>query len=252
MLAQLLGLPEHPLVTFAGLVVGGLLLFLTFASISYWYFFKFRKDRYHPTYREDKKENRRALKWSVLSIVGNAVLTTPFHLAIAYGYSEIYWDPLEHGVGWLFISAGLYLVITETAIYWIHRALHWGPLYDYIHGPHHSFRVPNSYAGVAFNPLDSFAQALPHHLAVFFFPVHIGVYLGFVTFVTLWAVMIHDRVSFVRWAGINFTGHHTLHHWYGDYNYGQFFTFWDRIGGTYKNPDDPEVQADVPEGVLSR
>ena len=62
MLAQLLGLPEHPLVTFAGLVVGGLLLFLTFASISYWYFFKFRKDRYHPTYREDKKENRLGLR----------------------------------------------------------------------------------------------------------------------------------------------------------------------------------------------
>ncbi len=252
MLAQLLGLPESPLVTFAGLVIGGLSLFFIAAGLSYWYFFVFRKARYHPDYVPNAKENRRAIKWSVLSIVGNAILTTPFHFAIALGYSKVYWDPLEHGWEWIPISALIYLVITETAIYWIHRALHWGPLYDYIHQPHHSFKVPNSLAGVAFNPLDSFMQALPHHLCVFFIPVHVGVYLGFVTFVTMWAVMIHDRVSFVRWRGINFTGHHTLHHWFGHYNYGQFFTFWDRIGGTYLNPDSDEVKAEVPEGVLRR
>ena len=69
-------------------------------------------------------------------------------------------------------------------------------------------------------------------------------------FVTIWAVMIHDRVSFVRWKGINFTGHHTLHHWYENYNFGQYFTVWDRLMGTYR---DPEVAwADVPPGIVVR
>jgi lathosterol oxidase len=68
--------------------------------------------------------------------------------------------------------------------------------------------------------------------------------------VLAWSVVIHDRVSWVRWKFINYTGHHTLHHWYYQYNLGQFTTIWDRIGGTYK---DPELRyADIPAGVVVR
>jgi sterol desaturase/sphingolipid hydroxylase (fatty acid hydroxylase superfamily) len=30
--------------------------------------------------------------------------------------------------------------------------------------------------------------------------------------------------------------HHTDHHLYFSYNYGQFFTIWDRIGGSFRKP----------------
>lgn len=252
MLSELLGLPTHPLTTFFGLVVGGMSLYAILSTLSYFYFFVWRKDRYHPTYEPDRSQIKSALGWSAISLLGNAFLTTPFHLAIAYGYSQVYYDVSEHGWLWLVASIFIYLAVTETMIYWVHRALHWGPLYDYIHKPHHSFKTPTSFVGVAFNPLDSFAQGLAHHLCAFLFPVHVGVYLVFVTFVTIWAVMIHDRVSFVRWKGINYTGHHTVHHWYEDYNFGQFFTFWDRIGGSYKDPESDEVLAEVPAGILRR
>jgi lathosterol oxidase len=104
-------------------------------------------------------------------------------------------------------------------IYWVHRALHWGPLYRHVHDKHHAFKVPTPYVGLAFRPLDAFFQGLPHHVLAFVLPIHIGLYLVSLAFVTVWAVMIHDRISFVRWKGINFTGHHTLHHWYENYNF---------------------------------
>ena len=252
MLIQLLGIEDNPLAIFLSLVVGGLFAYFFFSGLSYLIFFVWGRKRFHPGYEADAEQNRNARKWGVYSILGNAVLTIPFHWALAQGYGQIYWDVSDHGWGWMILSVVLILVVTETLIYWIHRALHGDFLYHRLHKHHHSYQVTTSWVSTAFHPFDSFAQALPHHLCAFLFPVHGLVYLGMVGFVTVWAVMIHDRVSFVRWAGINFTGHHTLHHWYGDYNYGQFFTFWDRIGGTYKNPDDPEVQADVPEGVLSR
>ncbi|MBX3274598.1 MAG: sterol desaturase family protein [Sandaracinaceae bacterium] len=252
MLTELLGLPTHPLTTFLGLVVGGLTFYGLLSTLSYFYFFRWRKERYHPRYVEDPVQIKSALSWSAVSLLGNAVLTTPFHLAVAYGWSEVYYDVSDFGWPWLFASIGIYLAVTETMIYWVHRALHWGPLWKYVHRPHHSFKQPTSFVGVAFNPLDSFAQGLAHHLCVFLFPVHVGVYLFFVAFVTVWAVMIHDRVSFVRWKGINYTGHHTVHHWYDNYNFGQFFTLWDRLGGTYKDPESSEVRAEVPEGVLRR
>ena len=249
---HLLGLPEDPLVIFATLALGGLAFYFALSAASYLYFFYIRRDRYHPGFKPNKPENRRAMWWSFASVAGNALLMTPIHLLVAFGHSKVYWDVDDHGWGWLIISFLLYLAITETLIYWTHRALHVGPLYTYIHNPHHSFKVTTPWVGVAFNPLDSFAQALPHHLCVFLFPVHGGLYLGMVAFVTLWAVMIHDRVSFVRWGGINYTGHHTLHHWYSDYNFGQFFTFWDRIGGTYLSPESERVAREIPAGVVQR
>ena len=249
MVNHMLGLPDDPLSVFVALVVGGYLYYLALAGLFYGYLFVWRKERYHPEHEPDRAHTRRSLKWSFLSIAGNAVLTAPIHWAIANGYSQIYYDLDEQGWAWLGVQAALVLVITETMIYWIHRGLH-SDLFWPVHATHHSFKVTTSWTGVAFNPLDSFAQALPHHLCAFLFPMHVGVYLFFVAFVTLWAVMIHDRVSMVRWPVINYTGHHTLHHWYSAYNFGQFFTFWDRWMGTYRHPDT--ARGEVPSVVMAR
>ena len=36
---------------------------------------------------------------------------------------------------------------------------------------------------------------------------------------------------------MNSSAHHTVHHLEFNYNYGQYFTLWDRIGKSYKRPD---------------
>jgi lathosterol oxidase len=126
--------------------------------------------------------------------------------------------------------------VSETAVYWIHRALHTPWLFKHVHLRHHSWRHPTPWVGVAFHPLDSFVQALPHHLCAFLFPIHGVVYTIAVAMLTMWAVAIHDRVSLVRLPWLNYTGHHTIHHFYNNHNFGQYFTFWDRWCGTYKAP----------------
>ena len=79
--------------------------------------------------------------------------------------------------------------------------------------------------------------------------MNLWVYLVSLSFGYIWAVAIHDRVSFVRWGLVNNTGRHTLHHWYYDYNFGQYTTIWDRLCGTHKSPF--EGCEDVPAGVLA-
>lgn len=37
---------------------------------------------------------------------------------------------------------------------------------------------------------------------------------------------------------INGAACHTMHHLYFNYNYGQFTTLWDRLGGSYRQPND--------------
>ena len=93
--------------------------------------------------------------------------------------------------------------------------------------------------------MDSFVQSFPYHLYAFLLPINFWLYLGMVLFVTLWSVMIHDRVSLVPGGIVNHTGCHTAHHWYYAYNYGQYFTFWDRLCGTYRDP------AELPDRFLA-
>jgi lathosterol oxidase len=250
MLIKLLGIEDNPLAIFLVLATGGLLAYFLISGLSYLLFFAWGRKRFHPDYVPNPAELRTARFWGSVSILGNAILTMPFHWLLSHGWGQLYWDIDDYGWPWLIASVFIYLAITETMIYWIHRALHSDFLYHRLHKYHHQFRVTTSWVSTAFHPIDSFAQAFPHHLCAFLFPVHAVLYLLMVGFVTVWSVVIHDRVSLVRWKIINYTGHHTLHHWYYQYNLGQFTTIWDRIGGTYKDPE--LMYADIPAGVVVR
>jgi lathosterol oxidase len=250
MILHLLGLPETPLNQFLVLTIGGFFLYFFFSGISYLIFFVWGRKRFHPTYKADPAAIRKAIKWATYGILGNVVLTMPLHWLVAHGWGRVYWHVSDYGVGWMFASFFLYLTFTETCIYWIHRSLHGDFLYRKLHRYHHEWQATTSWVSLAFHPVDSFAQALPHHLIIFILPVHGLMYLVMVTFVSVWAVAIHDRVSIVKWNLINYTGHHTLHHWLYRCNYGQFLTLWDRLGRTYRDPAIAARDGSVPEGVL--
>ena len=251
MLLELLGLPETPFHQLLATTLGGMVFYFGVSGLSYLIFFVWGRSRFHPTYEANPEELAKQRKWGALGVLGNAVLMVPFQMLVVGGHSQIYWDVGEHGWGWLVLSFVLYLTFTETCIYWIHRALHWGPLYEHLHSIHHEWRATTSWVSMAFHPLDSFAQALPHHLMIFLLPVHGGIYFVMLTFVSVWSVIIHDRVSLFRWNVVNYTGHHTLHHWYYDCNYGQFLTVWDRLMGTWRDPAvAAEKDPSIPEGLL--
>jgi len=54
----------------------------------------------------------------------------------------------------------------------------------------------------------------------------------------VWTISIHDGEYFSSNKFINGAAHHTLHHLYFNYNYGQYFTLWDYIGGSFKMPSE--------------
>ena len=110
---------------------------------------------------------------------------------------------------------------------------------QYVHKPHHMWKVASPFASHAFHPVDGFLQSLPYHIYVFLFPIHKIVYLALYVIVNIWTVSIHDcdyRVPKILQPIINGSAHHTDHHLYFNCNYGQYLTFWDRIGGSYKHP----------------
>lgn len=236
-LYETFGLPG----VFLALLLLGLSLYSLLAGPSYLLFFVWKRGRYHPHYRPHAEELLASVRWALCSIAGNAVLMLPLEFLILSGRSRMYFSVADYGWLYLCSSAVAVLVITETLIYWIHRGLHTGFLYRYVHVYHHRFKEPTPLASLAFHPLDSFAQGVPYHLCAFLFPLHVGLYHGFVIAVTVWTIMIHDRIRWTTLSCANHTGCHTVHHWYGWYNFGQYFNFWDRLCGTYRSP------ADLPE-----
>jgi lathosterol oxidase len=250
MLSHLLGLPESVLVSWLTLTLAGVTIYFTLSGLSYLVVYILARRRFHPSYVANPASNRRAMRLSVISTLGNITLLMPFHALIGSGHSRVYWAVSERGLPWLLSSIVLYVAFVDTVIYWSHRTLHNDFFYRHLHRYHHEWQIPNSWTSMAFHPVDAFVFALPVQLFAFIVPLNGYVYLAMQSLMSLWSVSSHDRVALVRWRWFNYADNHTLHHWFYRCNYGQFFTFWDRIMGTWRNPVEEARTGRVPQDVL--
>ena len=216
---------------------GGWLLYISFATLSYFLVFDHRLMKHHLFLQN---QVRREIIYTSKSAPFMAIPTAGIFLLEVRGYSRLY-EGISGVHGWLFcaLSVLLFLMFTDGLIYWIHRWLHLRILYKYIHKGHHTWKVPTPYASHAFHPIDGFMQSLPYHIYPLIFPLHKVLYLLMFVFVNLWTISIHDgdyRVPRILESLINGSAHHTDHHLFYNYNYGQYFTLWDRIGGSFRTP----------------
>jgi lathosterol oxidase len=79
---------------------------------------------------------------------------------------------------------------------------------------------------------------------IFMLPLHKWTYLVLFVFVNIWSVSIHDGLDLVPNCFqniLNGSAHHTDHHLHFNYNYGQFFTLWDFVGKSHRDPHVGEL-----------
>lgn len=214
----------------------GWLLYFTVAWLSFHYVYD-KSNFNHPRYL--KNQISMEIKQASTAIPIMVLLTIPWFIAELHGYSYLYYDINESTGGWkaIILQFPSFLLFTDCGIYFIHRALHWPSLYKNLHKPHHKWIVCTPFASHAFHPVDGYAQSLPYHIFPMLFPLHKVSYLFLFTFVNFWTVMIHDGEYMSNDPVINGAACHTIHHLYFNYNYGQFTTLWDRLGGSYREPD---------------
>jgi len=211
-------------------------IYLGLATLNYFLLFD-PKLKEHPHFL--KNQVSLEITHGLTSIPVMSVMTTPLFLLEVRGYGGLY-DEFENSFNdWMKLIGSVISIFlfTDMAIYWIHRLLHYKWVYKYIHKPHHQWKVSTPFASHAMHPVDAFSQALPWHIYVFLFPIHKVVWLVLFFLLNMWAVSIHDgefQVPDKLVPVINGAANHTIHHLYFDYNYGQYTTLWDRIGGTYK------------------
>jgi Delta7-sterol 5-desaturase len=214
----------------------GAITYFFFATLSYIFIFD-KSTLKHPRFL--KNQISLEIIQTLWSLPVMAALTAPIFWLEVQGYGFMY-DTTEEGPGlWYnFAQFPIFIAFTDWWIYWIHRGLHHPLVYKVLHKPHHKWIMPTPFASHAFHPLDGFAQSIPYHVFPFLMPLQKCAYVVLFVFINIWTILIHDGEYMTNNPVINGAACHSIHHMEFTGNFGQFTTFPDRFGQTYRRPDD--------------
>ncbi|OJJ43723.1 hypothetical protein ASPZODRAFT_135732 [Penicilliopsis zonata CBS 506.65] len=214
----------------------GIIVYFICATLSYIFIWD-KTTVNHPKYL--KNQIPMEITQTMQSMPIMSLLTAPFLVAEVRGYAKLYDTVAEEPFAYYSIlQFPLFILFTDFFIYWIHRGLHHPRIYKHLHKPHHKWIMPSPFASHAFHPLDGWSQSVPYHVFPFIFPLQKLAYVFLFGFINLWTVLIHDGEYVANSPVINGAACHTMHHLYFNYNYGQFTTLWDRLGGSYRKPNE--------------
>ncbi|RAK79797.1 sterol desaturase family protein [Aspergillus fijiensis CBS 313.89] len=214
----------------------GLIVYFICATLSYIFIWDKTTVR-HPKFLKNQIPMEIAQTMQSMPVM--SLLTAPFLVAEVRGYAKLYdtfdEEPFPY---YSVLQFPLFIAFTDLCIYWIHRGLHHPLIYKTLHKPHHKWIMPSPFASHAFHPLDGWSQSVPYHVFPFIFPLQKLAYVFLFGFINLWTVLIHDGEYVANSPVVNGAACHTMHHLYFNYNYGQFTTLWDRLGGSYRKPNE--------------
>lgn len=179
----------------------------------------------------------------VASLIACPIYAFPAALVIELwkrGGTAVYDAPDALPLWWLPVSAVVYLLAHDAFYYWVHRGLHHPRVFGWAHAEHHRSRDPSAFASFAFDPAEAVATAWFLPALALIVPIHWGVALALLTFMSLTAVLNHAgrEVWPARWLAspplkwLITATHHDAHHKHFAGNYGLYLQFWDRAAGS--------------------
>lgn len=183
---------------------------------------------------------RREILASLRSIAVFAIVGTLVALELLTGVSQAYFDPMERGPVWFIVSLLALIVAHDAWFYWTHRLMHRPRWFRRFHRLHHKSRTPTPWTAYAFNTGEAVLHALFLPVILLILPVPVLV-------IFLWGIhqIVRNAVGHCgveifpagkdgrpRFDWITTVTHHDLHHAEPGWNFGLYFTWWDRWMGT--------------------
>ncbi|KAI9041892.1 sterol desaturase family protein [Aspergillus affinis] len=139
-----------------------------------------------------------------------------------------------------------FFLVEDTYHYWLHRSMHWGPLYRSIHRIHHQYAAPFGLTAEYASPWETLLLGFgtigpPLIMGLVTGEVHLMTVLVWMTLRQIQAIDAHSGYDFpwsLRrlvpfWGGADW---HDDHHRYFVGNYSSSFKHWDVLMGTVAGP----------------
>ena len=184
------------------------------------------------------------------SLASGVTVWTAYEVGFTWAWANrllpLWLDPAVHPVRF---ALGFVLIPFWASMhfYFIHRLLHWRPLYRLAHALHHRNDNLGPWSGLSMHPVEHviYLSSVLVHLVVASHPIHV---LFHMQWNTLGAATSHAGFESLTFRGRPFLAlgsfHHQLHHRHYDCNYGNPFMPWDRWFGTDHN-GTPEAMESV-------
>ncbi len=218
--------------------------YLILSGICHLYFYGWKKEAWLNRKINLKpyppQQFRKEAFWSTLTSLIFAIVGASAAVLWQKGYTKIYLDIHEYPLVWLPVSIMLAMLVHETYYYWLHRWMHQPRIYKIVHHVHHESRITSAWTAFSFHPLEGLLEALIMPVIIIVIPMHIYAIVAHLSIMTITAAINHLDIEIYPkntvgdWTGKYMVGatHHSHHHKYYRYNYGLYFTFWDKIAKT--------------------
>lgn len=120
--------------------------------------------------------------------------------------------------------------------YWIHRLLHWPPLYKRVHSVHHRNINVGPWSGNSMHPIEQiiYYGSVMIHFFIPANPVHILYHLQYIVLTAASTHTGFEGLVVKDQNRLNLgTFHHQMHHRYFECNYGSLEVPWDAVFGSF-------------------
>lgn len=202
-------------------------------------------------YTNDKIKAKQLLFELKTVVIG--YLTVGFYLSTInyflakFNLSKSYSDIHQYGLTWFILSFVVVALIHDTYTFWVHRLMHTHRFFKRFHLLHHKSVYVTSFSAFSFSvgefiltfswiPLVKITIPMQEMVTLYYA-------IGFILFNSFAhsGLRIYPRSWFYKapFKWLNFDHH--IHHQHLHLNMGLYFSFWDRIMGSYQAAPMPKV-----------
>lgn len=189
-----------------------------------------------------KDKVKREIIYSISTLVIYSFSSWVVYYLYNLGVTKMYFDIQAFSKTYFIISIFMMIAIHDTYFYWSHRLIHHPKLFNTFHKVHHLSHNPTPWASFSFHPLEAIVSIGYIFIIIFLLPCHPLALFIFLSIMLTISIIGHLGYEFFsqkfmnssmgKW--INSSTFHNYHHKRSNYNYGLYFTFWDRLMGTFK------------------
>lgn len=178
-----------------------------------------------------------------LSLRTTAIFAFTGAVSVIAAEAEIiptYVDISERGWAYFAFNLTAMVLLHDAWFYWSHRLIHHPRLFRRWHGSHHKSKNPSPWTAYSFDAAEAVINAIYLPIVTFLMPTSILAIFVFLTHMILRNAVAHcgyelfpsnrDGRPMFDWMAT--VTHHDLHHAQAGWNFGFYFTWWDRLMGT--------------------